>query len=395
MNEENAKNSIKASVGLRYDNEELVAAQIGATYYFGNKLNKTLDLTLRLGKRTMGKLAWNMMPKPNYKIGLSYEIWHEDIDLYRGKHRSDNLKFIYQKANATLLSFDALNLNVDLGIAWEHYHHYDYMANPYSISYFKPNDYYFNYHARAQYNSEDHWYFTHKGMRAEARYAYYTDNFAQWKGHAGFSEVSARWRVTFPLTSTTHLQPTIYGRLLFGKDIPSQAMNMMGGNRDGIYYASPLDTADPGFLRIHQPTTCLPMDQLLQKTWIKTVLLEREVDALALMRAYLKEKGYDKRLALVEGTTDVVKIGKYQELLPQDVNKGTGVDALRQLPVYAGRTLIAVGDYWNDMELLEAADIACCPANAIPEVKAVCAHILPSHNDDPMVALIRDVIPAL
>jgi hydroxymethylpyrimidine pyrophosphatase-like HAD family hydrolase len=164
---------------------------------------------------------------------------------------------------------------------------------------------------------------------------------------------------------------------------------------DGIYYASPLDKADPGFLRIHQPTTCLPMDQLLQKTWIKTVLLEREVDALALMRAYLKEKGYDKRLALVEGTTDVVKIGKYQELLPQDVNKGTGVDALRQLPVYAGRTLIAVGDYWNDMELLEAADIACCPANAIPEVKAVCAHILPSHNDDPMVTLIRDVIPSL
>ncbi len=164
---------------------------------------------------------------------------------------------------------------------------------------------------------------------------------------------------------------------------------------DGIYYASPLDKADPEFLRIHQPTTCLDMDRLLEKTWIKTVLLEREVDALALMRGYLKEKGYDKRLSLVEGTTDVVKIGKYQELLPQDVNKGTGVDALRQLPVYAGRTLFAVGDYWNDVELLQAADIACCPANAIPEVKALCAHILPSHNDDPMVVLVRDVIPTL
>lgn len=164
---------------------------------------------------------------------------------------------------------------------------------------------------------------------------------------------------------------------------------------DGIYYASPLETADPEFLRIHQPTTRLPMDQLLEKTWIKTVLLEREVDALALMRAYLKEKGYDQRLSLVEGTTDVVKIGKYQELLPQDVNKGTGVAALRALPVYAGRTLMAVGDYWNDMELLEAADVACCPANAIPEVKAVCAHVLPSHNDDALAALIRDVIPTL
>ena len=164
---------------------------------------------------------------------------------------------------------------------------------------------------------------------------------------------------------------------------------------DGIYYASPLETADPEFLRIHQPTTRLPMDQLLEKTWIKTVLLEREVDALALMRAYLKEKGYDKRLSLVEGTTDVVKIGKYQELLPQDVNKGTGVDEIRKLPVYEGRTLIAVGDYWNDMELLQAADVACCPENAIDDVKAICAHVLPSHNEDAIAALIRDVIPKL
>ena len=164
---------------------------------------------------------------------------------------------------------------------------------------------------------------------------------------------------------------------------------------DGIYYASPVETADPDFLRIHQPTTCLPMEQLFEKTWIKAVLLEREEGALAPMRAYLKEKGYDRRLSLVEGTTDVVKVGRYQELLPQDVNKGTGVASVRELPVYAGRTIIAAGDYWNDVELLQAADVACAPANAIDEVKALCPHILPSHNDDPIAALIRDVIPGL
>ena len=255
VNEENAKNSIKASVGLRYDNEELVAAQIGATYYFGNKLDKTLDLTLRLGKRTMGRLAWNMIPKPHRKIGLSYEIWHENIDLYQGKHRSDNLKFIYQKANATLCSFDALNLNVDLGIAWEHYHHYDVLNSAYSVSDFQKNEYYFNYHASAQYNTEDHWYFTRKGMRAEARYAYYTDNFAQWKGHAGLSEVAASWRMTMPLTSTTHLQPMAYGRLLFGKDMTATIMNMMGGNRSGIYYAQQLPFS--GFGHCHVMDTKL------------------------------------------------------------------------------------------------------------------------------------------
>ena len=258
VNEENAKNSIKASVGLRYDNEELVAAQIGATYYFGDKLEKNLDLTLRLGKRTMGKLAWNMNLKPHRKIGLSYEIWHEDINMYQGRFRTDNLQFIYQKANATLLSFDALNLNLDLGLGWEHYHHYDVLSNRYCNDYytddefqfFKKNEYYFNYHAGAQYNTEDHWYFTRKGMRAQARYAYYTDNFAQWKGHAGFSEVSARWRITLPLTSTTSLQPMVYGRLLFGKDLPATAMNMMGGNRFGIYYAQQLPFSGFGHCHI-------------------------------------------------------------------------------------------------------------------------------------------------
>ena len=141
VSEENAKNSIKASVGLRYDTEELVAAQIGATYYFGNKLDKNLDLTLRLGKRTMGKLAWNMSLKPHRKIGLSYEIWHDDINLYQRKHRSDNLMFIYQKANATLFSLDALNLNVDLGISWDYYYNYDVLSNQYSVSDFKKNEY--------------------------------------------------------------------------------------------------------------------------------------------------------------------------------------------------------------------------------------------------------------
>ena len=163
---------------------------------------------------------------------------------------------------------------------------------------------------------------------------------------------------------------------------------------DGIFYASPLDVADPGFLRIHQPTSCLPLTELARKDWFKLVLLERELDALAPMREYLKWKGYDHRLNLVEGTTDVVKVGKYQELLPLGVHKGTGMTAIRKLPVYAGRTVYAVGDYWNDLELLQSADVPCAPENAIEEVKAVCAHTLTSHNASPIADLIYRIIDA-
>ena len=163
---------------------------------------------------------------------------------------------------------------------------------------------------------------------------------------------------------------------------------------DGIYYASPLDVADPGFLRIHQPTSCLPLTELAGRDWFKLVLLERELDALAPMREYLKRKGYDQRLSLVEGTTDVVKVGKYQELLPLGIHKGTGMTAIRKLPVYAGRTFYAVGDYWNDLELLQSADVPCAPENAIEEVKAVCALTLTSHNASPIADLIYRIIGA-
>ena len=247
--EESARNTIKASLGLRYDIEELVAAQVGATYYFGNKLDHQLDLTLRLGRRTMGRLEWSMSVRPHQRVGFSYEIWHDDINLYQRGHRSDNMLFLYQRANATLLSLDALNLNLDLGIAWDYYRNYDVLSNSWSRSAFSKNEYSFSYHAQAQYNTEDNWYFTQKGMRADVSYAYITDNFARWKGHTGLSEVTAHWRMTVPLSRTTHVQPMLYGRLMFGKDVPATAANMMGGNRFGIYYRQQLPFA--GFGHCH------------------------------------------------------------------------------------------------------------------------------------------------
>lgn len=164
---------------------------------------------------------------------------------------------------------------------------------------------------------------------------------------------------------------------------------------EGILYATPLEAAEPSFLQIHQPTAYAPMDKLLGMTWLKVLLLERVPGALIPMRAYLREQGYDKRLNLVEGTTDVVQVGLYQELLPIGVHKGTAVDALRQIEPFTGRTFFAMGDYWNDLEMLRAADVACAPKNAIPEIQAVCAHVLPSHNDSAAAYLIRELMPRL
>jgi hydroxymethylpyrimidine pyrophosphatase-like HAD family hydrolase len=66
---------------------------------------------------------------------------------------------------------------------------------------------------------------------------------------------------------------------------------------------------------------------------------------------------------------------------------------LKQWYAQQGRSLktIGVGDYENDLDLMDCADISVCPANAMPEVKQKADHIFCDHNQ----GVIADIIEAL
>lgn len=51
----------------------------------------------------------------------------------------------------------------------------------------------------------------------------------------------------------------------------------------------------------------------------------------------------------------------------------------------------AIGDYQNDLAMLQAADVACCPDNASLEVKRVCDQILCHHSQGAVAALIEKI----
>ncbi len=63
------------------------------------------------------------------------------------------------------------------------------------------------------------------------------------------------------------------------------------------------------------------------------------------------------------------------ELQDPKVNKAVGLQKLRE-HIGKDRILIACGDYDNDLEMLMAADIAVCPANACEAVQAICDYVL-------------------
>ena len=113
------------------------------------------------------------------------------------------------------------------------------------------------------------------------------------------------------------------------------------------------------------------------------------------LEQFLKESGVDQRVAIVRAITEIPPYHEHIELLPKNLNKGSALHFCRTLPIYAGRLMIGIGDYKNDIELLEAADIACCPENACDEIKNLSSHVLPSNNDNAIASLIYDCIPSI
>ncbi len=75
----------------------------------------------------------------------------------------------------------------------------------------------------------------------------------------------------------------------------------------------------------------------------------------------------------------------YLEMLPEGINKGTGLDEVIRQTRYERKNVFAIGDYYNDIELLKTAGFAAVPANAPPEIRQY-ADFVTGHCRDGAVA---------
>ena len=81
------------------------------------------------------------------------------------------------------------------------------------------------------------------------------------------------------------------------------------------------------------------------------------------------------------------------EMQMKGTNKSSLLGAYREFLSSQGemRTVYVCGDYENDRAILAAADVAVCPANALPEIKAICEYRLGSND----CGVIADLVEAL
>ena len=120
-------------------------------------------------------------------------------------------------------------------------------------------------------------------------------------------------------------------------------------------------------------------------THVYKFVLRQTPERLSEIRTLFFERFGDRFVVTTSGKTML-------EIQCKDCNKAFGVAKLRRYVADANdRILIACGDFENDIEMLQAADISVCPANACDKVKAIADYELCSCGE----GLIADIIEGI
>ena len=147
--------------------------------------------------------------------------------------------------------------------------------------------------------------------------------------------------------------------------------------RDTVYEPNLLQLDDP--LTAREKAFCpkTPVEQIPGE-WMK-VLLGRPADRLDALVKALDLPGYKGIFHTVQ-TAPV-----YEEFVAADAGKGAALSDLRRC-VPGVTKILAIGDYYNDEDLVRCADLGAAPQNAVQAVKDAADLLLPVDNNDSAVA---------
>jgi Cof subfamily protein (haloacid dehalogenase superfamily) len=159
-----------------------------------------------------------------------------------------------------------------------------------------------------------------------------------------------------------------------------------------------------GYAIESEPDGSIPADV---GAWMRTPRLQlvrsmMEIADRGPLRFYVPT-GHDRHARAVEsarrrfGAQAAIVWGDEQgvEILAPGTNKGAGVRIAAESMGYSGNEVMAVGDASNDLEMLEWAACSAAMGNASADVLAAARIVVPSSDEDGVVAAIERFFPGL
>lgn len=147
----------------------------------------------------------------------------------------------------------------------------------------------------------------------------------------------------------------------------------------GLYHeTNPADPVDREVIHEKQEYIRCPLEKT-PEGWIKVLFGCDDIEVLRAIEAAYKAS------PVFEVAHNTYSGSRYYELTPKGTSKGSALRELKSLLHPAPHTVVAIGDYLNDLEMLQEADIAAAPQNARPELLEI-AQIVTRHHSQSAVA---------
>ncbi len=122
----------------------------------------------------------------------------------------------------------------------------------------------------------------------------------------------------------------------------------------------------------------------IKNNWIKVLFADRNSRLLELQE-FCRSLPFDDIEFVMSNTI-------YFEMLPKNVTKGTALKELCDIINVDISDTVAIGDYYNDMELLKTAGLSVCVDNAPQDIKNICHAVVPKCTDGGVGHLIAQII---
>lgn len=155
-----------------------------------------------------------------------------------------------------------------------------------------------------------------------------------------------------------------------------------------MYIVSSGKNIDPSIEREKKVFRYSTLAEVSEMEWYKVLLFDTEKNLLK-AQAALKAFKLDDRLE------NMFSLDFYLELQKKNLSKGLALEGLKKLSRFSQKTIIAVGDYDNDIEMIKSADVGIAVKNARACVKQVADIITVSNDEDVMQDIIFRILPAL
>lgn len=188
-----------------------------------------------------------------------------------------------------------------------------------------------------------------------------------------------------------------HGRTLYEKDLPEVSAEIIRDIREHFPDVSPEIYTFSKRYFFHMNTVEKWHQHILGIDFIKAdrpeditepwnkMLFADEVEVIDRLTEYVKK--YEGN-----GVRFVRSFPKFLEVLPEGVSKGSALKKLVEIMKYDGLYIAAAGDYDNDIEMLEAADISFCPADSQDIVKDISDVVLKNTCDTGAIAKALNIL---